>query len=84
MKITINVDCTPEEARKVLGLPDLEPFHKVVLEEMEKRLAKGIQAEDLEALYKLWIPMAGTGWEQLQKMFWTAARGKAQDNKEKS
>ncbi len=83
MKITVNVDCTPEEARKVLGLPDLEPFQKVILDEMEKRLTKGIQAEDLEALFKLWMPVTGAGWEQLQKMFWSAASGGAADNKNK-
>lgn len=73
MKITVNIDCTPEEARTFLGLPDLEPFHKAVLSEMEKRLTNGIQAEDLEALMKLWMPMTGSGWEQMQKMFWSAS-----------
>ncbi|MEX1147574.1 MAG: DUF6489 family protein [Sphingomonadales bacterium] len=77
MKITIDVDCTAEEARKVMGLPDLEPFHQAVLDEMQKRLSRGIQSEDLEALLKLWMPASGAGWEQLQKMFWTAASGTA-------
>src|SRR3546814_13909484 len=27
MKINIEVDCTPEEARRVMGLPDLTPLH---------------------------------------------------------
>ena len=26
MKITIEVDCTPAEARSFMGLPDVEPF----------------------------------------------------------
>src|SRR5262245_27750208 len=26
MKITINIDCTPAEAREMLGLPDLQPL----------------------------------------------------------
>lgn len=29
MIITINVDCTPEEARAFLGLPDLKPMQDV-------------------------------------------------------
>lgn len=83
MKITVNVDCTPEEARKILGLPDLAPFQQVILDEMEKRLTKGIQAEDLEALFKLWMPVTGAGWEQLQKMFWAAAGASSPDDKDK-
>ena len=26
MKITVDVDCTPEEARAFLGLPDVKPM----------------------------------------------------------
>ena len=29
MKVTVDVDCTPEEARRFLGLPDLTPVHAV-------------------------------------------------------
>lgn len=28
MKVTVDVDCTPEEARRFLGLPDLTPVHE--------------------------------------------------------
>lgn len=28
MKVSIDVDCTPEEARRFLGLPDLTPVHE--------------------------------------------------------
>ena len=27
MKINVEVDCTPEEARRAIGLPDLTPLH---------------------------------------------------------
>jgi hypothetical protein len=35
MKITINVDCTPAEAREFLGLPDLRPLQAAWLAEVE-------------------------------------------------
>ena len=38
MKITINVDCTPLEARQFMGLPDVEPMQKAVMEDIEKRI----------------------------------------------
>ena len=28
MKINVEVDCTPEEARRAMGLPDLAPVHE--------------------------------------------------------
>ncbi|MFY9972047.1 MAG: DUF6489 family protein, partial [Roseiarcus sp.] len=28
MKITVDVDCTPLEARQFMGLPDVEPMQK--------------------------------------------------------
>ncbi|HEX7848803.1 MAG TPA: DUF6489 family protein, partial [Sphingomonas sp.] len=28
MKINVEVDCTPEEARRAVGLPDLTPIHE--------------------------------------------------------
>ena len=31
MKITVNVDCTPEEARSFLGLPDVQPLQAAVM-----------------------------------------------------
>ena len=27
MKINVEVDCTPEEARRAMGLPDFTPVH---------------------------------------------------------
>jgi hypothetical protein len=33
MKVTVEIDCTPEEARRFLGLPDVVPMqHEVVPE----------------------------------------------------
>ena len=41
MNVTVNVDCTPEEARTFLGLPDLQPMQAAVMAEMEKRMMSG-------------------------------------------
>ncbi len=38
MKVTIEIDCTPLEARQFMGLPDVQPMQTAVLAEMEKRL----------------------------------------------
>ncbi len=70
MKVNITIDCTPEEARSFFGLPNMEKFHDTVMEEMRQRMSKGMSAEDLENLYRLWMPGAGKSWADFQTMFW--------------
>lgn len=70
MKITIDIDCTPEEARSFLGLPDVQPLQKAMMEEVEARMRANMEAMDPETLMKTWMPVGVQGFEQLQKMFW--------------
>jgi hypothetical protein len=47
MKISIEVDCTPEEARRFLGLPDVAPMQAALVEEMQKRLSANVAAMEI-------------------------------------
>jgi len=38
MKVSVDVDCTPEEARRFLGLPDLSAVHEAYVEKLGARL----------------------------------------------
>ena len=38
MKMTIEVDCTPEEARRFMGLPDVSGLNDHLVGEMTKRI----------------------------------------------
>jgi hypothetical protein len=69
MKFNIVVDCTPEEARHFLGLPDLAPMQKHVMEAMEKRLVDAITATDTATLIEQWMPLQLKGLEQWQAMW---------------
>ena len=83
MKIHIDIDCTPEEARTFLGLPDVAPMQKAVVAEMQKQMLANLAAMDPEQLFKTWLPGGIQGWEQLQKAFWTQmTKGKPSDSKE--
>lgn len=70
MKITLDIDCTPEEARRFLGLPDVSEVNKALAAEMQKRLTANISAMDAEQIMKTWVPAGMQGLEQMQKMFW--------------
>jgi Family of unknown function (DUF6489) len=68
VKITMNIDCTPEEARSFLGLPDLKPIQDRLMQEMQERMMTGMQAADPQELLKSWFP-ATTGFDQMQAFF---------------
>ena len=70
MKITINVDCSPEEARSFVGLPDVKPMQTAMMEEVENRMRANMEAMDPETLMKTWLPAGIEGFEQMQKTFW--------------
>jgi len=70
MKIHVEMDMTPEEARTLMGLPDVKALNEKMLEEMQRRMR---EASDPEALMKLWSPM-GQGFEQFQKFLWDGAK----------
>ncbi|AGH49758.1 MULTISPECIES: DUF6489 family protein [Sphingomonas] len=68
MKISVDVDCTPEEARRFMGLPDLSSVHDVYLEKMRRTIEDGITPDTLTSMIQSWAPMgeAGMGmWRQL-------------------
>jgi hypothetical protein len=78
MKITIDIDCTPEEARIFLGLPDVQPMQKAVMAEIEERVRQALLATDPETLIKTWLPVGMQGLEQMQRMFWSHLAGAAE------
>jgi len=70
MKVNFDIECTPEEARKFLGLPDIAPMQERMMKELETRMAENLRALDPETLVKTWMPMTMQGWGEMQKMFW--------------
>jgi Family of unknown function (DUF6489) len=71
MKISIDIECTPDEARRFFGLPDVIPVQEAMMGEIQRRMLAGLENMDAEALMKTWLPVGLQGMEQLQKMFWS-------------
>ena len=69
MKISLDIDCTPEELRGFFGLPEVKPMQEQLLKEVEERLRASLKALDPEAMLKTWLPAGLKGFEQLQEMF---------------
>lgn len=63
MKIKIDIDCTPDEARQFMGLPDVSHLHEQWMEKM----AAMIQSGDGADLWQMWGQMGMQGIEHWQK-----------------
>lgn len=69
MKFTVDVDCTPEEARRFLGLPDLAPVHAAYVEKLQKAVSDGITPDMVREMMKNWGPMSEAGMAMWGQMF---------------
>jgi hypothetical protein len=83
MKIHIDMEMTPEEARKLMGLPDVSRMQEEMMKEMQKRMKAALDTSDPEAMLKAWMPMGGAGFEQFQRMLWDGAKRAASGTKPK-
>jgi Family of unknown function (DUF6489) len=75
MKINLDIDCTAEEARKFLGLPEIEPLQEALLKEVQERLTANIRAMDPKTMLETWLPATLKGFEQLQEAFLSQVAG---------
>jgi hypothetical protein len=75
MKITMNVECTPDEARAFLGLPDVKPMQEQLMQEVQERMAANIRAMEPETMLRTWLPATLKGFEQIQEMFMSQMTG---------
>ena len=55
MKVTVEIECTPEEARSFMGLPDVKPMQAAVMASMEQQAVRASQSFSPEAVLKLWF-----------------------------
>jgi hypothetical protein len=81
MKISVDIDCTPEELREFFGLPDVKPMQERLMKEVEERLRANLQALDPETMLKSWLPAGLKGFEQLQEMFLNQMSGRGAGKK---
>lgn len=68
MKMTIEVDCTPEEARRFLGLPDVSALNGHLVEEMRKRIDSNLTMISPDELVKGWMNFGAGAQEQFRKL----------------
>ena len=76
MKVTIEVECTPLEARSFLGLPDVTVLNDHLVQEMKSRMDSNINMLQPEELMRSWMSFGGQAQEQFMRMMLAATSGK--------
>ncbi|MEH6577867.1 MAG: DUF6489 family protein [Amphritea sp.] len=68
MNFKIDVEMTPEELRKVLGLPDVESFQQEMMDKIQERMAAGAEGYDPLTLYQPYMNKSLGSMDSMQKM----------------
>lgn len=73
MKVTIDIECTPEEARTFLGLPDVQGLNAFMVDQMQQRIAQNIHQMQPEEILKNWSSFGVQAQDQFLKLMQSAA-----------
>ena len=74
MKVRIEAECTPEEARAFLGLPDVTPLNTKLVDEMVRRMESNAALLQPDELMRSWDLWGGQAQEQFRSLMQTAVR----------
>jgi hypothetical protein len=75
MKVTIEIDTTPAEARAFMGLPDVTALNDHLIGEMQARMDANIARLQPEELMKSWMSFGGQAQEQFMRLMQAATTG---------
>lgn len=74
MKVNVEVDCTSEEMRRLMGLPDLTPLHDKYIALVSETMEGRVQPEMIETMMKSWAPMGEAGMNFWRRMIETGTK----------
>ncbi|BBC71451.1 conserved hypothetical protein [Altererythrobacter sp. B11] len=66
MKVNIEIECSPEEARRFMGLPDVEKANAAYMDAMAKAMQGVSNVDQLEEYARQLAPMGQMGLKVFQ------------------
>ncbi len=75
MKLTVEVDCTPVEARQFFGLPDVTSLNNAVVDEMSKRLTENMSMLSPDTMVRSWMAYGGQAQDAFLKLMSAGGSG---------
>ena len=68
MKVNVEFECSPQEARAFLGLPDVTKANEAYVEKLAKAMQGTVGIEQLQEYAKQLAPMGQMGLKLFQQM----------------
>lgn len=84
MKVSLDVDCTPAEARAFLGLPDVTPIHDKYVKTVLDSVDGVTNIEQMETMMKGFAPMGDVGMKLFKQMMDIGLAGMSSKGGDKS
>ena len=75
MKVTVEIECTPPEARAFFGLPDVTTLNEHLVTEMKNRMDANLNLLQPEELMRNWMSFGGQAQETFMRLLAAAASG---------
>jgi hypothetical protein len=84
MKVSIEIDLTPEEARALLGMPNMTAIQDVFIGMAKDKLEKTSNLVDVEPLLKTWTGLGGVATDAFGAIVGAALKAATSDTSSKS
>ncbi|MBY4678701.1 DUF6489 family protein [Marinobacterium arenosum] len=68
MKFKIDVEMTPEELRKAMGLPDVTGLQEEMMDKIREQMEAGVEGYDALTLFKPYLTSGLGSMEVMQKL----------------
>ena len=75
MKMNVEIDVTPDEARQFLGLPDVKPMQEAVMAHVQAHMLEAADRLSPEGILRSWLSLVPQGSEGMADMFGRFFRG---------
>ena len=74
MKVSIEIECSPQEARTFLGLPDVTKINEAYVDGLSKAMQGAVGAEQMQEYLKQVAPMGQMGLKLFQQIIESGTR----------
>lgn len=74
MKVNVEIDCTPEEARRFMGLPDVSRANDVYVDSLVQAMKGAGSIDQVQDLIKNFAPMGEIGLRMFQQIMESGAK----------
>ena len=81
MKVHVEIDCSPEEARRFMGLPDVERANEIYIEQFSKAMQGVSNLDQLQEYAKQMAPMGQMGLKLFQNFVEASTRRATETDK---